>query len=221
MDVAMTRPAIPSGLRAGGVVAIGRRVPAETAPGRRTSSGRRRCPRLRADPQRARSRRPSFDRGGRPGRGRSRVSRSAPARSSRSRPPNAPSTRAPRSSSAPTWTRRSSPGPPAAGSRPSPAAPPRPRCWPHGERARPRSSSFRRPSLGPAFIRELRGPFPDIPVVPTGGVTVESAPSFIAAGAIAVGMGGWLLGDGEVAGIRERAALVVAAVAGARAGTSR
>ena len=75
--------------------------------------------------------------------------------------------------------------------------------------------------LGPAFIRELRGPFPDIPVVPTGGVTLESAPSFVAAGAIAVGMGGWLLGDGGIAGIRERAALVVAAVAGARAGSSR
>jgi 2-dehydro-3-deoxyphosphogluconate aldolase/(4S)-4-hydroxy-2-oxoglutarate aldolase len=57
--------------------------------------------------------------------------------------------------------------------------------------------------------------------VPTGGVTVESAPSFIAAGAVAVGMGGWLLGDSVTAGIRERAGLVVAAVAAARAGTSR
>jgi 2-dehydro-3-deoxyphosphogluconate aldolase/(4S)-4-hydroxy-2-oxoglutarate aldolase len=75
--------------------------------------------------------------------------------------------------------------------------------------------------VGPAFIRELRGPFPDIPVVPTGGVTVDSAPSFIAAGAVAVGMGGWLLGDGETAGVRERAARVVAAVAAARAGSSR
>lgn len=75
--------------------------------------------------------------------------------------------------------------------------------------------------LGVAFVRELRGPFPDIPIIPTGGVTVESAPSFIAAGAVAVGMGGWLLGDGGTDGIVERAALVVAAVAGARAGTNR
>ena len=72
-------------------------------------------------------------------------------------------------------------------------------------------------SLGPAFVRELRGPFPAIPVVPTGGVTLESIPAFIAAGAIAVGLGGWLLGDGRPSAIHERAAAAVAAVAAARA----
>ena len=51
-------------------------------------------------------------------------------------------------------------------------------------------------SAGPGFVREMSGPFPEIPLVPTGGVTVETAPAFIAAGAVAVGMGGWLLGDG-------------------------
>jgi 2-dehydro-3-deoxyphosphogluconate aldolase/(4S)-4-hydroxy-2-oxoglutarate aldolase len=76
-------------------------------------------------------------------------------------------------------------------------------------------------SAGPGFVREMRGPFPDIPLVPTGGVTVESAPAFIAAGAVAVGMGGWLLGDGEAAGIRDRATAVVAAVAHARHGARR
>jgi 2-dehydro-3-deoxyphosphogluconate aldolase/(4S)-4-hydroxy-2-oxoglutarate aldolase len=72
-------------------------------------------------------------------------------------------------------------------------------------------------SVGPGFIRELRGPFPDIPLLPTGGVTLETAPAFIAAGAIGVGMGGWLLGDGDPNGVRQRAALVVEAVAAARA----
>jgi 2-dehydro-3-deoxyphosphogluconate aldolase/(4S)-4-hydroxy-2-oxoglutarate aldolase len=72
-------------------------------------------------------------------------------------------------------------------------------------------------SAGPSFVRELRGPFPEIPVLPTGGVTVETAPAFIAAGAIAVGMGGWLIGDGDPAGIRSRAAHVTEAVATARA----
>jgi 2-dehydro-3-deoxyphosphogluconate aldolase/(4S)-4-hydroxy-2-oxoglutarate aldolase len=72
-------------------------------------------------------------------------------------------------------------------------------------------------SAGPGFVRELRGPFPDIPLLPTGGVTLETAPAFIAAGAIAVGMGGWLLGDGAPDGIRTRATQVVAAVAAARA----
>jgi len=74
---------------------------------------------------------------------------------------------------------------------------------------------------GPAFVRELRGPFPDIPVVPTGGVTLETAPGFIAAGAVAVGMGGWLLGDGDPKGIGERARQIVAAVAAARPESTR
>ena len=76
-------------------------------------------------------------------------------------------------------------------------------------------------SAGPGFVREMRGPFPGIPLVPTGGVTLETAPAFIAAGAVAIGMGGWLLGDGAAAGIRDRAAAVVSAVAAARQGASR
>ena len=70
---------------------------------------------------------------------------------------------------------------------------------------------------GPAFVRELRGPFPDIPVVPTGGVTFENAPAFIAAGASAVGLGGWLIGDADAAGVEARAHEIVASVAAARA----
>ena len=72
-------------------------------------------------------------------------------------------------------------------------------------------------SLGPSFVREMRGPFPAIPLVPTGGVTLETVPAFIAAGAVAVGLGGWLVGDGQPAGIRERSAAVTAAVTAARA----
>ena len=75
-------------------------------------------------------------------------------------------------------------------------------------------------ALGPGFVRELRGPLPDIPLVPTGGVTLETAPAFIAAGAVAIGMGGWLLGDGVASGVGERARAIVSAVAAARAGTT-
>ena len=71
---------------------------------------------------------------------------------------------------------------------------------------------------GPTFLREFRGPFPDIPLVPTGGVTVETAPAFIRAGAVAVGIGSWLIGDGDPVGITERGAQVVRAVAEARGG---
>lgn len=75
-------------------------------------------------------------------------------------------------------------------------------------------------SLGPAFVREVRGPLPGIPLVPTGGVTADTAGAFVAAGAIAVGLGSWLVGDGEPAGVTGRARRVVAAVAAAREGVS-
>ncbi len=68
-------------------------------------------------------------------------------------------------------------------------------------------------TAGPTFLRELRGPLPEIPIVPTGGVTIATAPAFIAAGAVAVGMGSWLAGDGEPDGIAERGRLLVAALA--------
>ena len=74
---------------------------------------------------------------------------------------------------------------------------------------------------GAAFVRELRGPFPEIPVVPTGGVTLETAPEFIRAGAVAVGLGSWLLGDPSATGITGRASQIVAAVATARAELAR
>jgi 2-dehydro-3-deoxyphosphogluconate aldolase / (4S)-4-hydroxy-2-oxoglutarate aldolase len=70
--------------------------------------------------------------------------------------------------------------------------------------------------VGPAFVRECRGPFPDIPLVPSGGVTAESSGDFIAAGAAAVGVGGWLIGDAAPAGVTARARQIVDAVAAAR-----
>ncbi|MEA2612579.1 MAG: 2-dehydro-3-deoxyphosphogluconate aldolase / (4S)-4-hydroxy-2-oxoglutarate aldolase [Chloroflexota bacterium] len=74
---------------------------------------------------------------------------------------------------------------------------------------------------GPAFVRECLGPFPDIPLVPSGGVTVQSAGDFIRAGAVAVGVGGWLIGDAAPAGVTARARQIVGAVAEARADLSR
>ena len=69
-------------------------------------------------------------------------------------------------------------------------------------------------TVGPGYLKQLSGPFPDIPFVPTGGVSAETAGEWMAAGAVAVGMGGWLIGDGEPAGITERSRRVVAAVSG-------
>ena len=68
-------------------------------------------------------------------------------------------------------------------------------------------------AVGPGFVRELRGPFPDIPLQPTGGITVDDARAYIEAGAIAVGMGSWLFAGGSPADVTRRAAAAVTAVA--------
>lgn len=45
---------------------------------------------------------------------------------------------------------------------------------------------------GPAYLGALAGPFPDVPLLPTGGVTADNLGDWLAAGAIAVGAGGEL-----------------------------
>ena len=69
-------------------------------------------------------------------------------------------------------------------------------------------------AVGTGYLKQLAGPFPDIPLVPTGGVSAQTAGDWIAAGGVAVGMGGWLIGDGDPAGVTQRARQVVEAVAG-------
>ena len=46
---------------------------------------------------------------------------------------------------------------------------------------------------GAEYLRALRGPFPDIPLVPTGGVTLENVIEMFTAGAAAVGVGSELI----------------------------
>lgn len=64
-------------------------------------------------------------------------------------------------------------------------------------------------TVGPAYISQLRGPFPDLAVVPSGGISIDDAPFWIRAGALAVSMGGPLLGDafkgGSLPGLTQRA----------------
>lgn len=47
-------------------------------------------------------------------------------------------------------------------------------------------------SGGTSYLKALRGPFPDVPFVPTGGVSMENIADWFAAGALAVGAGGSL-----------------------------
>lgn len=44
-------------------------------------------------------------------------------------------------------------------------------------------------SVGPSYIKDLRGPLPQINMMPVGGITLETTPAFFSAGACAVGVG--------------------------------
>lgn len=77
---------------------------------------------------------------------------------------------------------------------------------------------------GPSYLGALRGPFPHVPLMPTGGVTPANLAAWFAAGAIAVGAGGDLvpgsaLASGDLAEIERRAGLFAAALAAVREGT--
>jgi 2-dehydro-3-deoxyphosphogluconate aldolase/(4S)-4-hydroxy-2-oxoglutarate aldolase len=75
---------------------------------------------------------------------------------------------------------------------------------------------------GPKYIKALKGPFPQIPLVPTGGVNLNTAAEFIEAGAAALGIGGELvdaraLKSGKPEAIVENARQFLAVVQQARA----
>ena len=73
--------------------------------------------------------------------------------------------------------------------------------------------------LGPGHIKAVKAPFPEIPLMPTGGVTVETLPAFKKAGADAFGVGGPLFDPKQVAAgnwgwFREQASRFAAAYLG-------
>ncbi len=78
-------------------------------------------------------------------------------------------------------------------------------------------------SLGPGYIKALRAPLPTTRLVPTGGITVENAGEYIAAGAWALGIGSELvsrrdLESPEPAVIAAKARSFVAAAQGGARG---
>lgn len=67
---------------------------------------------------------------------------------------------------------------------------------------------------GTSHLRALRGPFPDVAFVPTGGVHADNADDWFAAGATALAMGSNLVSaDGSLEGLRDRARRAVVACA--------
>lgn len=74
---------------------------------------------------------------------------------------------------------------------------------------------------GPSYLGALRGPFPDAPLMPTGGVKPDNLADWFAAGAVAVGAGGDLangtaIANADWADIEQRAARFATALAAAR-----
>ncbi len=75
--------------------------------------------------------------------------------------------------------------------------------------------------LGVKYIKDVKGPFAHIPIIPTGGVNLENVASFIDAGVVAVGVGGNLvnakaIAAGDFASITETAKQYVQAIQEAR-----
>ena len=74
---------------------------------------------------------------------------------------------------------------------------------------------------GASYLKALKGPFPQIPLCPTGGVNLQTIGEFVRAGASAVGVGGELVSKaaidaGDYGKITELAKQYVAALSAAR-----
>ncbi|MFD9060718.1 bifunctional 4-hydroxy-2-oxoglutarate aldolase/2-dehydro-3-deoxy-phosphogluconate aldolase [Kitasatospora purpeofusca] len=69
---------------------------------------------------------------------------------------------------------------------------------------------------GPVYLRDLLAPLPHAPLIAIGGIDARTAPAYLAAGALAVGIGSPLLGDagrgGSLAGLADRAGALLHAV---------
>jgi 2-dehydro-3-deoxyphosphogluconate aldolase/(4S)-4-hydroxy-2-oxoglutarate aldolase len=75
---------------------------------------------------------------------------------------------------------------------------------------------------GPKYIKALKGPFPQIEMIPTGGVNLETAGEFLKAGACAVAVGGELvdartIAEGRYEVFEQRARQYLEVIARARA----
>jgi len=74
---------------------------------------------------------------------------------------------------------------------------------------------------GVQYLRDVRAPLPDIPLIPTGGVLLDEVPEYLRAGALAVGMGSPLFRDalagGDLGELAARAALALRSVRDGRA----
>lgn len=52
-------------------------------------------------------------------------------------------------------------------------------------------------AFGPSFIKAIKGPLPQVPLMPTGGVSLDNVDEWIKVGCVAVGVGGNLTGGAQ------------------------
>jgi 2-dehydro-3-deoxyphosphogluconate aldolase / (4S)-4-hydroxy-2-oxoglutarate aldolase len=75
-------------------------------------------------------------------------------------------------------------------------------------------------TLGPQFIKAVKAPLPQASLMPTGGVSVENAATWIKSGAVALGVGGHLIAGaktGDYQSITDLARRFIQAIREARA----
>jgi 2-dehydro-3-deoxyphosphogluconate aldolase/(4S)-4-hydroxy-2-oxoglutarate aldolase len=65
---------------------------------------------------------------------------------------------------------------------------------------------------GPGLVQALSAPLGDIPLMVTGGIDATNIASYLSAGAATAGVGGWLVGGGDLDRVRRRSAQLVEAV---------
>lgn len=63
-----------------------------------------------------------------------------------------------------------------------------------GQLGAPLVKLFPAARMGPAYVRDLRGPYPDVRLLATGGIDADNAAAYLAAGCVAVAAGGALTG---------------------------
>jgi len=78
-------------------------------------------------------------------------------------------------------------------------------------------------SVGPGYLKDIRGPLPHIKLMPTGGVSIDNVGDWLKAGAVAVGVGSALLDARAIAGgnygvVADNARRMIANVRAARGG---
>jgi 2-dehydro-3-deoxyphosphogluconate aldolase / (4S)-4-hydroxy-2-oxoglutarate aldolase len=76
-------------------------------------------------------------------------------------------------------------------------------------------------SVGPGYIKDVRGPLPQVKLMPTGGVSIDNVGDWLRAGAVGVGVGSALVDTKAIAAkqfnvIADNARRIVANVAAAR-----